>query len=463
MSSRIYQIRTSQVFGRPLNALRPARGFGLPAPSNGAATIADLEAEEERAARYGHNLRNLAPSGDERALPDEVRAKMESAFGQDFSDVRIQEGGKAKAIGAKAYARGTQLNFAPGKFRPHTEEGQALLGHELAHVVQQRAGLVSRDQGGINADPKHEGEAGLQGLRAARGQSAQIHSVAPGSQPAGGPSPSASPAAIQPMFDDLDPLAAIKAQQAQAAALKKQQEEAEKRQKDRDTEKANLKKLFDVKDDHPADNKQPNQLSNAEFDALADQYNNIREGSTSIKFAGGNTLGALKFKGDTLKDISQILRTPQGRTLIGDLAGGANKVTLQEEQNPVASSHEADDLTAASNPLKGANSTVKYAPGKDARHPVSGDLIATSDTALFHELVHAHHSTRGQRATGTLVLGDVGANAGDVGVNKEEYATVGLGAYTGNALTENKYRAEQEKLQTQVNKLRYARRTKYKS
>lgn len=68
---------------------------------------------------------------------------------------------------------------------------------------------------------------------------------------------------------------------------------------------------------------------------------------------------------------------------------------------------------------------------------------ATSDTALFHEMVHAHHYTRGVRTDGTLAAGDLGGGGHvDVGVNKEEYATVGLGAYAGNPLTENAYRAE---------------------
>ena len=42
---------------------------------------------------------------------------MESAFGADFSAVRIHEDGAADAVDAQAYARGTDLHFGPGPRR----------------------------------------------------------------------------------------------------------------------------------------------------------------------------------------------------------------------------------------------------------------------------------------------------------------------------------------------------------
>ena len=62
---------------------------------------------------------------------------MEASFGTDFSSVRVQEGSQASQLGARAYAQGTDLHFAPGQYQPNTQSGQALIGHELAHVVQQ--------------------------------------------------------------------------------------------------------------------------------------------------------------------------------------------------------------------------------------------------------------------------------------------------------------------------------------
>jgi len=104
-------------------------------------------------------------------LPPPVQAKMEAAFGHDFADVRVHAGDEAGSIGAVAYTRGSHLHFARGRWQPHTEHGQKLLGHELAHVVQQRAGRVSHPGGAvpINADPGLEREAEAAGIRAARG------------------------------------------------------------------------------------------------------------------------------------------------------------------------------------------------------------------------------------------------------------------------------------------------------
>ncbi|THF77585.1 eCIS core domain-containing protein [Cohnella fermenti] len=77
-------------------------------------------------------------------MPVNVQAKMEGALGSDFSDVRIHaNSSKASEAGALAYTQGTDIHFAPGKYNPNQPGGQRLLGHELAHVVQQKAGRVA--------------------------------------------------------------------------------------------------------------------------------------------------------------------------------------------------------------------------------------------------------------------------------------------------------------------------------
>ena len=37
--------------------------------------------------------------------------------------------------------KGDEIHFAPGAYNPGSLQGQRLLGHELAHVVQQRKGV----------------------------------------------------------------------------------------------------------------------------------------------------------------------------------------------------------------------------------------------------------------------------------------------------------------------------------
>lgn len=117
------------------------------------------------------------PAGGGQPLPAVLQAKMSRAFATDFSAVRVHEGPQAAAVGALAYTQGTDLFFAPGQYDPHSEKGQELIGHELAHSVQQSQGRVqatAQAKGqAINADPSLEREADELGARAARGEPAR--------------------------------------------------------------------------------------------------------------------------------------------------------------------------------------------------------------------------------------------------------------------------------------------------
>lgn len=98
-------------------------------------------------------------------LPPAIQAKAERAYGHDFSTVRVHEGQEAGRVGAWAYARGENIYFQPGQLDAQSKSGEHLLGHEIAHVVQQREGRVAvpehRTAGTapINADVALEGEA----------------------------------------------------------------------------------------------------------------------------------------------------------------------------------------------------------------------------------------------------------------------------------------------------------------
>ena len=73
---------------------------------------------------------------------------MESRFGHDFSKVRIHNdqlaAQSAKAVAAEAYTVGSKVVFGDGRYAPATLDGQRLLAHELAHVVQQAPGVLAR-------------------------------------------------------------------------------------------------------------------------------------------------------------------------------------------------------------------------------------------------------------------------------------------------------------------------------
>lgn len=76
-------------------------------------------------------------------LENNTRQFMESAFDQDFSDVRIHTNSKAaesaKALGAEAYTMGKDISFGVNRYQPDSKEGTKLIAHELTHVVQQRS------------------------------------------------------------------------------------------------------------------------------------------------------------------------------------------------------------------------------------------------------------------------------------------------------------------------------------
>lgn len=75
------------------------------------------------------------------------RAYFQPRFGHDFSAVRLHRDtgaqSAAEGIGARAYTLGNAIAFARG------ETDNALLAHELAHVVQQSGGVIRRQAAGV--------------------------------------------------------------------------------------------------------------------------------------------------------------------------------------------------------------------------------------------------------------------------------------------------------------------------
>jgi Domain of unknown function (DUF4157) len=85
------------------------------------------------------NVRDLAP--DPRAsepVPAALLAALERLYAQDFSDVRIVESDAPARIGATAFAFGSAIHVQRLGDVLDGRRGVWLLGHELAHVVQQR-------------------------------------------------------------------------------------------------------------------------------------------------------------------------------------------------------------------------------------------------------------------------------------------------------------------------------------
>ncbi len=153
------------------------RGFAIQKKSN---AQQNLTTQFKQAKQFGHNISQMksdqasqstksnqnqkqsnqgASSGSKSSISAPVRSKMENSLGSSFSDVKIhKDSPQAKSMGALAFTQGSNVHFAPGQYNPQSQSGQALLGHELTHVVQQRAGRVATPQQSkgapINADPQ---------------------------------------------------------------------------------------------------------------------------------------------------------------------------------------------------------------------------------------------------------------------------------------------------------------------
>jgi hypothetical protein len=87
-----------------------------------------------------------ASRGGGQALDRGVQQKLSPSLG-DLSDVRVHTDQTAHdlnhAVSARAFATGTDVYFSDNQYKPNTMDGDKLIAHELAHVVQQRGAPTS--------------------------------------------------------------------------------------------------------------------------------------------------------------------------------------------------------------------------------------------------------------------------------------------------------------------------------
>jgi hypothetical protein len=106
-------------------------------------------------------------------LPPRMTAHASAVLGHDFANVSVHQDGQADALGTRAFARGDELHFASGNYDPTSSSGMSLIGHELAHVAQQREGRVTAtgNAGGMaaNRDSSLEAEADASAGRIVQG------------------------------------------------------------------------------------------------------------------------------------------------------------------------------------------------------------------------------------------------------------------------------------------------------
>jgi hypothetical protein len=139
----------NQAVGRLLRANAAVAGVGS------ALVIASGDsAEELQAGAAGERARHApAPAapltandstGAVTTLSDSGRRYFEPLVGAALGGARVHVDGRADRLtrlaGARALAYADDVFIAPDRFVPESIEGRALLGHELAHVAQARAG-----------------------------------------------------------------------------------------------------------------------------------------------------------------------------------------------------------------------------------------------------------------------------------------------------------------------------------
>ena len=108
---------------------------------------------------------------DGRPLDPATLGHFQTAFGHDFGNVRVHADERAAAsaasLSARAYTVGRHIVFGRSEYEPDTHAGRRLLGHELAHVVQQsRGGLAPILPGhpGLEAAADHAASQAARGV-----------------------------------------------------------------------------------------------------------------------------------------------------------------------------------------------------------------------------------------------------------------------------------------------------------
>jgi len=141
----------SSAAGGPSTGLRPSLG-GLLREGDGAAKLRIQRCgigsscgcpPRDKLAGIEHDLRRATAAGGTPLLAASGE-RMDSVSSFDFAAVRVHSGAPANdaaaALGARALTAGTDIVFRAGEYQPGTRDGDRLLAHELAHVVQQAHG-----------------------------------------------------------------------------------------------------------------------------------------------------------------------------------------------------------------------------------------------------------------------------------------------------------------------------------
>ena len=104
-----------------------------------------------------------AQRGQGQPLAPGLRQQFEGAYGASLNEVRVHTGQAAhetaQSLNAIAFASGPDLFFSQNTYQPQSPQGLGLIGHELAHVVQQQYGVAGDPDALRTADDHFERQA----------------------------------------------------------------------------------------------------------------------------------------------------------------------------------------------------------------------------------------------------------------------------------------------------------------
>jgi Domain of unknown function (DUF4157) len=140
----VHNFASSTVGGAALSfigGVKPEKSHGDTSSEKSPSATVSRKASDGGAAPAHDATQVRSQLGSGRSLDSHLQSKMSSAFGHDFSGVRVHTDSKAASLSsdlnARAFTIGSDVAFASGEYKPGTPIGDALIAHELAHVVQQ--------------------------------------------------------------------------------------------------------------------------------------------------------------------------------------------------------------------------------------------------------------------------------------------------------------------------------------
>jgi hypothetical protein len=132
--------------GRSISIAQAEQEASLAATHRGVVSLSPVQVTSAEASY----ALDQTPGSVGATLDSSTQQAMASQLSFDFSRVRVHSDPEAAALAAgqhaRAYTVGHHVVFGAGQYRPQSASGQALLAHELGHVIQQSIAGVTAVQ-----------------------------------------------------------------------------------------------------------------------------------------------------------------------------------------------------------------------------------------------------------------------------------------------------------------------------